>query len=227
MPEISPSQEDYLESIIEIGGLGGGARVSDIAAHRNVSMPSVTGAMKRLEKQGLVRHDRSNAIALTPAGRKIALRTANRHALFKHLLVGVLDIDEPVAERDACAIEHLVSDKTVVALSAYLDELAECDEIPCRGHRRGRGRGRTRVLEQMLTLDEVEPGRTVRVVGIMGCGGLRRRLIEMGVVCGAEVSVQRAAPFGDPLEIRIKGASVSLRKKEAATIAVEPVEGGA
>ncbi|MBT3182674.1 MAG: ferrous iron transport protein A [Deltaproteobacteria bacterium] len=73
-----------------------------------------------------------------------------------------------------------------------------------------------------LRLNTIVPGEKVRVIEIRGGGQhLRRRLIEMGVVRGAPVKVQRVAPLGDPMEIRLSSSSLSLRMAEAHHVIVE------
>lgn len=70
-------------------------------------------------------------------------------------------------------------------------------------------------------LSELEPQEKGRIVKVGGRRGIRRRLLDMGVVSGAVVEVQRVAPLGDPVEIRIKGYDLALRLEEAANIQVE------
>ena len=74
-------------------------------------------------------------------------------------------------------------------------------------------------------LSELEPQEMGRIVKVGGGRGIRRRLLDMGVVSGAIVEVQRVAPLGDPVEIRIKGYDLALRLEEAANIQVELTEG--
>jgi Fe2+ transport system protein FeoA len=59
-----------------------------------------------------------------------------------------------------------------------------------------------------------------RVVGVRGAGAVSRRLMEMGVVPGARVSVVKAAPLGDPLEVRVRSYHLALRRSEAAAVTV-------
>ena len=74
-------------------------------------------------------------------------------------------------------------------------------------------------------LSELQPSEKGRIVKVGGRRGIRRRLLDMGVVCGATVAVQRVAPLGDPVEIRVKGYDLALRLEEAANIQVEISEG--
>ena len=71
------------------------------------------------------------------------------------------------------------------------------------------------------SLAELKPGEKGRITTVRGDRAVRRRILDMGVVPNAEVEVERVAPLGDPLEIKIKGYHLSLRKEEAANIYVE------
>jgi ferrous iron transport protein A len=72
----------------------------------------------------------------------------------------------------------------------------------------------------MQTLRDVKPGKTVRIVSISGEGAIKRRIMDMGLVKGAEVFVRKVAPLGDPIEITVRGYELSLRKADAETIIV-------
>jgi ferrous iron transport protein A len=69
-------------------------------------------------------------------------------------------------------------------------------------------------------LKEMKPGERGSILRIESGGGAGRRLLDMGVVRGAEVQVVRMAPLGDPMEVLIKGYNLTLRKEEAAKIRV-------
>ena len=71
-----------------------------------------------------------------------------------------------------------------------------------------------------LRLNQVKIGTKVRVVRVHGEGALRQRILDMGVTKNAEITVRKMAPFGDPLEVTVRGFQLSLRKAEAASIEV-------
>jgi Fe2+ transport system protein FeoA len=73
-----------------------------------------------------------------------------------------------------------------------------------------------------LSLTRLPIGAQARVIAINGSGAIARRLMEMGVVPGAPVRVIKAAPLGDPIEIRVRGYHLALRRTEAQTILVTP-----
>ena len=71
------------------------------------------------------------------------------------------------------------------------------------------------------SLKELKPGEKGKITKVSGTGSVRRRILDMGVVAGAEIELERKAPLGDPVEVKIKGYHLSLRKEEAANIYVE------
>lgn len=74
---------------------------------------------------------------------------------------------------------------------------------------------------QMKTLKDVRIGANARVVKVHGEGALRRRIMDMGITRGVEIYVRKVAPLGDPLELRVRGYELSLRKEDAEMIEVE------
>lgn len=74
----------------------------------------------------------------------------------------------------------------------------------------------------MTTISELKVGDRAKVAGFTDTGrGYRRKLLTMGLTPGAEIAIVRVAPLGDPVEIRVRGFSLSLRKEEAAALNVE------
>ncbi len=76
------------------------------------------------------------------------------------------------------------------------------------------------VVAAALALDRLPEGVRARVVSVAGAGAVSRRLMEMGVVPGAPVRVVKAAPLGDPIEVRVRTYHLALRRAEANTIQV-------
>ena len=74
--------------------------------------------------------------------------------------------------------------------------------------------------EENTTLDQLNPGQKAKVKKIHGKGPVRRRLMEMGLTRGVEISVVKASPLGDPVDYLVRGYHLSLRKVEAKMIEV-------
>ncbi|MDE7016596.1 MAG: ferrous iron transport protein A [Lachnospiraceae bacterium] len=73
----------------------------------------------------------------------------------------------------------------------------------------------------MKTLRSAKPGETVKVTGIKGEGALKRRIMDMGVTKGVNIYVRKVAPFGDPVEVTVRGYELSVRKADAEMIEVD------
>lgn len=73
----------------------------------------------------------------------------------------------------------------------------------------------------MATLKEVNCGETVKVKKISGMGAVKRRIMDMGITKGVEVTIRKVAPLGDPIEVNVRGYELSLRKADAEMIEVE------
>ena len=72
-----------------------------------------------------------------------------------------------------------------------------------------------------MTLEEVKIGQTVRIARLRGEGAVKRRIMDMGLTKGTEVTVRKIAPLGDPIELTVRGYELSVRKDDAAAIEVE------
>jgi ferrous iron transport protein A len=75
-----------------------------------------------------------------------------------------------------------------------------------------------------MTLDKLPIGETAVILAVGGEGDLRCHLLDMGLIPRTEVTVRKVAPLGDPLELYLRGYTMTLRKEDAARIEVRPVE---
>jgi DtxR family Mn-dependent transcriptional regulator len=91
----------------------GEVRVTDIASRLGVSKPSVLTALKVLEEQGLLEHERYRSVALTPKGVIRASEIRGRHHFLTAFLHEVVGVDAETAEKDACKMEHVLSEETL------------------------------------------------------------------------------------------------------------------
>jgi Mn-dependent DtxR family transcriptional regulator len=118
---ISPSLEDYIEVIYSLGEARDPVRLTDIAARLELTKASVSRAVKTLKEEGLIEHERYGTLMLTEHGLDTAREIARRHKLFKHFFTNILGLPEDIAERDACRIEHVVSQQTVAAMEEFIE----------------------------------------------------------------------------------------------------------
>lgn len=112
---IYESAEDYLERILILQEEKGEVRSIDIAHDMGFSKPSISVAMKKLKEAGLIIIDENGFISLTKEGHVIADKVYERHTVLKKILIDI-GVDPKQAEKDACKVEHVISEETFSAI---------------------------------------------------------------------------------------------------------------
>ena len=118
---IHESAEDYLEAILKLREAHGNVRSIDVVGELHFSKPSVSVAMKKLRESGHVEMDENGLLTLTPAGEAIAQRIYERHKVLTVMLTS-LGVEEPIAAREACKIEHDISVETFEKIKQHLKD---------------------------------------------------------------------------------------------------------
>lgn len=122
---MTQSQEDYLETVSLLSEKTGEARVTKIANELGLSKPSVSFALKMLEEKNLIRHERYGSVILTEKGRELAEGVRQKHELLKTFLETVLGVNSVIAEKDACNMEHALSEETFIKLKDFTEKHIE------------------------------------------------------------------------------------------------------
>lgn len=124
MNEVSRSHEDYLETIVELGGTTAqSVRSVDIANHLGVSKASVNKAISLLKEKGYVVQPYYGDVTLTKEGFDYAKSVRKRHDLLYAFLTQELGISAKVAEDEACQMEHAISDSSYKKWIAYFKKI--------------------------------------------------------------------------------------------------------
>ena len=111
------SGEDYLEAVLVLQKEKGMVRSVDVARHLEVTKPSVCHAVATLRDGGFLTMDNDYFLHLTDVGRKVAEQIYEKHRFFTERLIEA-GVDPETAERDACRIEHVISDESFRRLKA-------------------------------------------------------------------------------------------------------------
>ncbi len=227
---ISDSLEDYLKIIFQLERERRVARVKDIAARKGVRMASVTGALRRMAKEGLVHYGAREFVELTDDGAELARKVLQRHDFLRRFLTNTLGLPKETAEKDADAIEHHLSTQTLgrlVALYQFLATYGHSDilvrfledglSVPCSEcpHSGGIPRPATRSLQ------ELEPGSWGRVTWVDGDASHRLSLVEKGIM--PRVRMEMEAKHAGQVKVRIKGTTVPLSEEQARAVLVQPI----
>ncbi|OPY13821.1 MAG: Transcriptional regulator MntR [Syntrophus sp. PtaB.Bin138] len=245
---LTASLEDYLEAIFQIIAEKQAVRPKDIARRLKVSNASVTGALRSLAEKKLINYAPYDVISLTSDGKTAAKDVIRRHEVLRDFFVKVLAVEETNADQAACQMEHSIprdilerfiqfaefievcprgGSKWIAGFSHHCDQgdteehCEKCisvtlDEVRNRKKRKGDRRAMT-----VVSLKDLKPGQKGKVLKIKVRGETSRRIVEMGVTPGAVVEVERIAPLGDPIDIKVKGYHLSLRKEEAEGVEIE------
>ena len=124
MEKMSPSHEDYLEAMVELGGTADAAiRSVDVAAKLGVSKASVNKAMSVLKEKGLAEQPYYGDITLTQEGYEYGRAVLDRHQTLFLFLSKALGIPEEQANKEACLMEHAISDESMKKWEAYIKSL--------------------------------------------------------------------------------------------------------
>jgi len=246
---LSASLEDYLEAIFRIVREKSAVRAKDIGRRLKVTRSSVTGALHALADRELINYAPYDVITLTDKGWVIAEDVVRRHEVLRDFFVKVLAVKRKDADAAACKMEHAIPETILERFVQFVEFVERC---PRGGSKWIKGFGyycdndsqtgncekcvklvldevRSRSMEDtadartQVSLAEMKPGDKATVVKLAGSGSVRRRLLDMGATAGTVVEVERVAPLGDPIEVKIKGYHLSLRTEEAERIRVKRI----
>jgi DtxR family Mn-dependent transcriptional regulator len=211
--------EDYLKAIYELERSGEPAETNAIARLLEIAPASVSGMVRRLAAQGLIRHERYHGARLTTAGRRAALQTLRRHRVIEAYLTSALGYSWDLVHDEAERLEHAASDELI-------DRMAEAIGEPATDPHGAPIPTREGTLEErsLVPLSALEPGETARVERVSDRNGDRLRyLAELGIVPGAAVRVIEREPFEGPIALRVQKAERIIGPDLASQILVAPL----
>lgn len=240
---LTSSMEDYLEAIYHLEKDRRIARVRDIANRLGVKMSSVSSALRSLSSRGLISYDPHQYITLTRTGIEKAKEIVRRHEVLRRFLVRILQVDQAVAEENACRMEHNldpdVTEKLVefmefiemcpVDQRRWLDDLTEgCEDcISCLEEAKKTIRERVKAQELALaegmTLAEAEPGTQMVIDSLEGSDTFKAQMSDKGLSCDVIAEVEEKDAESGTIQLNVKGYHITLDQDQAARIRVKPV----
>lgn len=227
--DLSSNFENYLKIIGDLEKNKGQVRSKEIAKIMKVKPSSVTNALQVLRDQKLITYEPYGSITMTSKGKRIWLIIHQKYKTVKGFLTEILEIDPKTADELACTIEHAISPhvtERILLLKQFLRDDDSCgtDTIK-RLHEYFARQTEEMDIEigreiPMFLLSVLKPGEKATIHKVKGDQALRQKFLDMGLIRGQEIVVERVAPLGDPIEITIRGYSLSLRKSEAELVLV-------
>ena len=233
---MSISTEEYLEALYNLTQGGRTARTSEISKRLNIAPASVTEMLRKLADRGLVNYSPYQGVTLTEEGLKIAAKMTRKHRLLERFLHDILKIGNDRVHKEACEMEHALSDETERALCLTLKSPDKCPDdekiIPacelafptcdeCRkwsgDNLEEIGKRSTNVIS-VTALKEKQQG---KIAFIRGNNKVLRRLLDLGLTPGTKICVTRVAPLKGPVELSVRGSQLALGDKIACNIFIE------
>ena len=195
------SIEEYLEAVYRLEREGPGVTTSGLASQLGVAPASVSGMLKKLDKDGFVEYVARGEVKLTRRGLEVAVNVLRRHRLAERLLTDVLGMPWDEVHSEACMLEHAISQRVEDRLIALLGDPQTCPHgqpIPPRDL--------SDPVRVGVPLAQIDAGRHATVSGVSEeMPEMLRYLGEVGLRPGAELSIVDKAPLGGPVTIEIGG----------------------
>jgi Mn-dependent DtxR family transcriptional regulator len=206
--ETTPAIQDYLGAIYDLTGGDKPVIGARLARHMHVSAPSITEALKRMQREGYIRLARKKEIRLTSKGLSIAETMARRHRLLERWLTDVLGLDWSRAHDEAHRLEHALSPVVEERLAELLGMPSTCPHgnpipgMPAPEAHNPVPLSQT-VAGQALTVDRItEEAEADRQ--------LLRFLWESGVRPGARLTIQEVAPYAGTISVILDGRTITM-----------------
>ncbi len=234
---ITANVQEYLETIYLVTRNGNKiATVKAISERMNVAPSSVTEMVQNLAEKGYVTYSPYHGATLTDAGLRIGSKMSRKHRLLERFLHDVLKIGRETVHHQACEMEHSLSDEAEIALCQLLKHPNTCPDDgkpiqPCDLmvsnceeciKRRGEGLAQVgRRSEDLVCVADLKEKDTGKIAFIRGGSKKLRRLLDMGLTPNTQIRVVRAAPFGGPVEIAVRGSRLALGRGIVADVFVE------
>ncbi len=237
---LTSALEDYLETIYEFTQRQGFIRVKDIARVRNVKAGSVSPAMRRLAELGLIEYERREYIRLTTQGETMAREIFSRHEVLSRFFSEILRMDRDEAVRNACAMEHSLTEDARDHLVLFMEFLLNCPEVDLELWRRFHDRQTARagvdgcgdsclgtcVLGNrdaaanapVRRLADLLPGHSGVVSILEGDGDERRQLLNMGIIPGSTIALDHHHADGLYSEVIVDGYLLSFPRAMAGRV---------
>ena len=216
-PPISSSLEDYLEAISEIVECNDHAHTKDIADKLNVKMPSVTNALQTLSARGLIVYRSHAPVRLTHAGAEKAAIIRRRHRTLHRFFSELLKVNSEDANEAACKIEHSFREPLVSRLITLVEAVESHPD--CAQLREYLNATMPTINldpdSELVSLDRLPKHRRGVLTYVADTLAGSKKFADLGLVPGAIVEYEGAAPFGGLIRIRLMDTSLSMRDSDA------------
>jgi DtxR family Mn-dependent transcriptional regulator len=210
------SIEEYLEAVYRLEHEGPGVTTSGLASMLGIAPASVSGMLKKLDKDGYVEYVARGEVKLTRKGLEVGNRVLRRHRLAERLLTDVLGMSWDEVNAEACMLEHAISERVEDRLIELLGNPQTCPHghpVPPRDL--------TVPVQSGTPLAQIDRGRTAVVCGVSHqVPEILRYLGQVGLRPGAAVRILEKAPLGGPVTVEVAGTQHAISLELARMVIV-------
>jgi len=232
----SKSIEDYLRALYVLSRSEKTVTTSEVSRYFQIAPASVTEMLKKLADKGYIMYSPYRGSTLTVKGLRAAERVSRKHRLLERFLQDVLKIGKDKVHKQACDMEHSLSDEAEESLCRFLkhpnrcpdddkiipacelpfSSCAECIELHDKGLEQVGKRG-----ENLISICNLKEGDCGKICFIRGEHKILQRLLDMGLTPGTRLSIVRIAPLNGPVEVAVRGSKLAIGQDIASNVFVD------
>ena len=236
---VTRNAEEYLEALYKLTLDKKVASTTEISKTLKIAPASVTEMFKKLDDKSYVNYSPYAGTSLTNKGLKIAEKITRKHRLLERFLHDILKLGKDMVHKQACEMEHSLSDQAEEALCRFLKYPDRCPDdgktIPpcdlnlssCKECLEIHGKGLEEIgrrQENLVSTCDLKEHDLGKVSFVRGDHKVLQRLLDMGLTPGTRLSVVRVAPLNGPIEVAVRGSKLALGRDIASNVFVEIVK---
>ena len=230
------SAEEYMEALYTLTQDGQTASTTAISKRLKIAPASVSEMLRKLADSGYINYSPYQGVTLTHQGFEIAEKMTRKHRLLERFLRDFLKIGNDKVHREACEMEHALSDEAERALCQTLKAPDKCPDdervIPpcnlgfptCNECQKWGPDNLEKVgkrQKDVIAISKLKENQEGAVAFIRGDNKVLRRLLDMGLTPGTKIKVSRIAPLKGPVEIALRGSKLALGDEIVCNVFVE------
>ncbi|OGN98997.1 MAG: DtxR family iron (metal) dependent repressor [Chloroflexi bacterium RBG_13_51_18] len=235
---MSNSTEEYLEALYSLRRETEPVSTSALSKRLNIAPASVTEMMHKLAEKGYVKYSPYHGVTLTSKGYRSAEKMTRKHRLLERFLHDVLKIGNDKVHKEACEMEHALSDETARAMCQALESPDSCPDdgqlIPacdlgfssceeCRKWGQDNPEKISKRKSSVVSMSDLKENQEGLISFIRGDNNVLRRLLDLGLTPDTKIKVCRVSPLKGPVEIACRGSRLALGDEIARNVFVEKV----
>jgi DtxR family transcriptional regulator, Mn-dependent transcriptional regulator len=235
---MSISTDEYLEALYNLSREKEPVSTSAISKRLDIAPASVTEMMHKLTAEGYVNYSPYQGVTLTRKGYRLAEKMTRKHRLLEKFLHDVLKIGNEKVHKEACEMEHALSDETARAMCQALKApdscpddgqlippcdlgFSSCDE--CRQWGQDNPENISKRKANIISMSNLKENQEGKISFIRGDNKVLRRLLDLGLTPDTKIKVCRVSSLKGPVEIALRGSRLALGDEIARNVFVEKV----